>query len=46
MNLQKKVQLFGISEQFILLLFEKRPPTAAELDFEEFASLSFTHHNG
>lgn len=27
-----------------LLLFEKRPPTAAELDFEEFASLSFTHH--
>ena len=27
-----------------LLLFEKRPPTAAKLDFEEFASLSFTHH--
>lgn len=27
-----------------LLLFEKRQPTAAELDFEEFASLSFTHH--
>lgn len=26
------------------MLFEKRPPTAAELDFEEFASLSFTHH--
>ena len=27
-----------------LLLFEKRRPMAAELDFEEFASLSFTHH--
>ena len=27
-----------------LLLPEKRPPVAAELDFEEFASLSFTHH--
>lgn len=27
-----------------LLLPEKRPPAAAELDFEEFASLSFTHH--
>ena len=27
-----------------LLLPEKRTPVAAELDFEEFASLSFTHH--